>query len=169
MGIQVEQCETYEQVMDRARRTEAKRRQMFARKEPSKPPVAIPIVDHTPEPEPVVVEAKKEIELPEYPYPKVRAIIRHVAKKYNVKVLDILSDRRSAGFVYPRHIAFHLACLLTPHSLPFLGKHFGDRDHTSIAHGHKRMMQRRADDPALDAELEAFAAEIMKVECDVVD
>ena len=61
-------------------------------------------------------------------------IQRVVAEHYRVTVSDILSKRRSRTLVRPRHVAMYLAKVLTNHSLPEIGKSFGDRDHTTVLH-----------------------------------
>ena len=61
-------------------------------------------------------------------------IQRVVAEHYRVTVSDILSKRRSRTLVRPRHVAMYLTKVLTNHSLPEIGKSFGDRDHTTVLH-----------------------------------
>jgi hypothetical protein len=62
----------------------------------------------------------------------IRKIQEIVAKHYDVKLSDILSNRRTADVIMPRHVAMYLAKELTGKSLPELGKRFAGRDHTTI-------------------------------------
>lgn len=81
-------------------------------------------------------------------------IQRHVAGRYEVTVEDIRSARRSHNIVLPRHIAMYLARLLTTRSMPEIGRQFGNRDHTTVLHGVRRMEERRATDPEFASEIE---------------
>lgn len=84
----------------------------------------------------------------------VDEIQRHVAGRYEVTVEDIRSARRSQNIVLPRHIAMYLARLLTTRSMPEIGRQFGNRDHTTVLHGVRRMEERRATDPEFASEIE---------------
>ncbi len=87
-------------------------------------------------------------------------IIRRVAKFYKVRVADMRSERRTDDIVLPRHIAMHLVKIMTGKSLPFIGKQFGDRDHTSVLHAVRKIKQMRALDGDLDDELVNLQASI---------
>lgn len=82
-------------------------------------------------------------------YPSIREIQKAVCKHYEVLMTDLLSSRRTAKIVRPRQVAFYLCKVLTPHSLPQLGRRFGGRDHTTALHA-IRMVPIRA---RADAEL----------------
>lgn len=68
-------------------------------------------------------------------------IVASVAKESGVSIQDILSNRRSQKQVLARHCVMWLAKELTPHSYPFIGKHLGGRDHTTIMHGVRRVQK----------------------------
>lgn len=71
---------------------------------------------------------------------KIRAIQRAVADEYAPVTLgDMLSPRRTAKVVEARHVAIYLAKKLTEHSLPEIGRRFGDRNHTTILHAVRRI------------------------------
>ena len=57
---------------------------------------------------------------------KIEDIQKLVATHFNVSRADILSSRRTANVVKPRQIAMYLAKILTPRSLPEIGRRFGD-------------------------------------------
>jgi hypothetical protein len=65
-----------------------------------------------------------------------------VCKYFNVSTSDIESSRRQGAIVYPRQIAFFLARSRTDYSYPQIGRRFGNRDHTTIMHGCRRIEER---------------------------
>jgi hypothetical protein len=73
-----------------------------------------------------------------------------VCTVYGMKKIDMLSKRKTADLVMPRHVAMYLAKEMTECSLPEIGYRFGGRDHTTILHAHRRIMGLRASDPALN-------------------
>ncbi|HYA81111.1 MAG TPA: chromosomal replication initiator protein DnaA [Methylocystis sp.] len=77
---------------------------------------------------------------------KIEDIQRLVANHYSVSRNDILSARRTANVVRPRQIAMYLAKVLTPRSLPEIGRRFGGRDHTTVLHAVRKIEQLVATD-----------------------
>ena len=69
----------------------------------------------------------------------IENIQKTVADYYNVRVGDLLSERRSRSVARPRQIAMALAKELTSHSLPEIGEAFGGRDHTTVLHACRRI------------------------------
>ena len=69
----------------------------------------------------------------------IENIQKTVADYYNVRVGDLLSERRSRSVARPRQIAMALAKELTSHSLPEIGEAFGGRDHTTVLHACRRV------------------------------
>jgi hypothetical protein len=57
----------------------------------------------------------------------------------DVSIKDILSSRRQADIIRPRHVAMYLAKMLTPRSMAEIGSRFGGRDHTTIMHAVKKI------------------------------
>jgi chromosomal replication initiator protein len=62
-------------------------------------------------------------------------IQKTVADYYQLKLVDLLSQRRTRSLARPRQVAMALAKELTEHSLPEIGEAFGGRDHTTVLHG----------------------------------
>lgn len=62
-------------------------------------------------------------------------IQKTVADYYQLKLADLLSQRRTRSLARPRQLAMALAKELTEHSLPEIGEAFGGRDHTTVLHG----------------------------------
>ena len=81
-------------------------------------------------------------------------IQRGVAEYYAIKFSDLLSPRRARSVARPRQIAMYLSKDLTDKSLPEIGRKFGNRDHTTIMHGVKRVIQLCKDDPNIREDVE---------------
>ncbi len=64
----------------------------------------------------------------------VEEIQKQVALHYNLRMNDFLSPRRARAVARPRQLAMYLAKQLTTASLPEIGRAFGGRDHTTVAH-----------------------------------
>lgn len=69
----------------------------------------------------------------------VSDILIKVAKRFNISVEDITSKSRQSRFIQPRFIAMYLARRLTELTTTELGKDFGDRDHSTILNGIKKI------------------------------
>lgn len=65
-------------------------------------------------------------------------ILKEVAKKYNIKVSDIRSEKRDREISYVRHISMYLSREITNLSYQAIGKYF-EKNHTSIIQSHKRI------------------------------
>jgi chromosomal replication initiator protein len=79
------------------------------------------------------------VRTPEPKRVKIEDIQKLVATHFNVSRADILSARRTASVVRPRQIAMYLAKVLTPRSLPEIGRRFGGRDHTTVLHAVRKI------------------------------
>lgn len=69
-----------------------------------------------------------------------------VAEYYKIRVADLLSPRRSRSITRPRQLAMALAKQLTTHSLPEIGNAFGGRDHTTVLHATRKVVELRDSD-----------------------
>jgi len=85
---------------------------------------------------------------------KIEDIQKLVASHYSVSRADILSSRRTAAVVKPRQVAMFLAKVLTPRSLPEIGRRFGGRDHTTVLHAVRKIEALLQSDPSLRDTLE---------------
>ena len=85
---------------------------------------------------------------------KIEDIQKLVASHFNVSRADILSARRTASVVRPRQIAMYLSKLLTPRSLPEIGRRFGGRDHTTVLHAVRKITGLVTADGTLSEEIE---------------
>ena len=85
---------------------------------------------------------------------RIEDIQRVVSRHYNVSKADLLSARRTRTIVRPRQIAMYLAKVLTPRSLPEIGRRFGGRDHTTVLHAVRKIEGMIEGDKALADEIE---------------
>jgi chromosomal replication initiator protein len=73
-------------------------------------------------------------EEPKTARPTIAEIQALIAKEFLISVGDLKSRRRERPVVWPRQIAMYLCKEATLFSLPVIGRHFGDRDHTTVLH-----------------------------------
>jgi chromosomal replication initiator protein len=86
--------------------------------------------------------------------PRIEDIQRIVSRHYNVSKTELLSNRRTRTIVKPRQIAMYLAKVMTPRSLPEIGRRFGGRDHTTVLHAVRKIEDLSGTDTTLAQELE---------------
>lgn len=68
-----------------------------------------------------------------------KLIMQVVCKFFNLKVSDIVSDKRSNSVAFPRQIAMYLCRELANQSFPSIGKDFGGRDHSTVLHAYSKI------------------------------
>jgi len=85
---------------------------------------------------------------------RIEDIQRIVARHYNVSKTELLSNRRTRTIVKPRQVAMYLAKIMTPRSLPEIGRRFGGRDHTTVLHAVRKIEDLSGGDTTLAQELE---------------
>ncbi|MCK7543559.1 chromosomal replication initiator protein DnaA [Marinobacter bryozoorum] len=83
-------------------------------------------------------------------------IQRTVAEYYKIKVADLLSKRRTRTVTRPRQMAMALSKELTNHSLPEIGDAFGGRDHTTVLHACKKIVELQESDPGIREDYQNF-------------
>ena len=81
--------------------------------------------------------------------PSVADIQRAVCDTFGITMLDMVSDRRGHAVAHPRQVAMYLARHLTQLSLPAIGHHFGNRDHTTVMYACRVVEERIAKDRQL--------------------
>ena len=77
-------------------------------------------------------------------------IQRTVAEYYKIKVPDLHSPRRTRSVARPRQVAMALSKELTSHSLPEIGESFGGRDHTTVLHACRKVLELRESNPEIE-------------------
>lgn len=93
---------------------------------------------------------------------RIEDIQRIVARQFNVSKQDLLSNRRTRVIVRPRQIAMYLAKMMTPRSLPEIGRRFGGRDHTTVLHAVRKIEALTTDDQKLSHEIELLKRLILE-------
>ncbi len=73
--------------------------------------------------------------------PSIDTIQRKVAEYYELDVRAMHSAVRTRRLARPRQVAMYLVRELTMRSLPEIGKHFGDRDHTTVMHACRKVAE----------------------------
>ncbi|MCC7312126.1 MAG: chromosomal replication initiator protein DnaA [Sulfuritalea sp.] len=76
-----------------------------------------------------------------------------VSDFYKIKVADMYSQKRTRAIARPRQIAMWLTRELTTHSLPEIGEAFGGRDHTTVMHACRTIVDLRGKDTRLNNDL----------------
>jgi chromosomal replication initiator protein len=76
----------------------------------------------------------------------IHNIQKTVAEYYKIRVSDLHSKDRSRVVARPRQLAMALAKELTTHSLPEIGDAFGGRDHTTVLHACRKIVELRDSD-----------------------
>lgn len=85
-------------------------------------------------------------------------IIQVVCKFFNIKVSDVLSEKRSNNVAYPRQIAMYLCRELINMTFPNIGKDFGGRDHSTVLHAYSKI----SDEYANNEETKSLIDDIKK-------
>lgn len=80
----------------------------------------------------------------------IENIKKTVATHYNIRVSDLNSPKRTRSIARPRQIAMALSKDLTNHSYPEIGGNFGGRDHTTVMHACKKVVELRNTDPQIE-------------------
>jgi chromosomal replication initiator protein len=81
---------------------------------------------------------------------------------FDLTLEELLSRSRAERVVWPRQAAMYLAKELTEYSLPFIGRGFGGRDHTTVLHACRRVAEHIAQSPAAYADIEALTAALSR-------
>lgn len=68
-----------------------------------------------------------------------KLIMQVVCKFFNIKVTDMVSDKRSNSVAFPRQIAMYLCREIANMSFPSIGKDFGGRDHSTVLHAYSKI------------------------------
>jgi chromosomal replication initiator protein len=97
-------------------------------------------------------EALKDLLAAQNKQVTIENIQKTVADFYRIKLVELLSKKRTRAIARPRQIAMSLARELTQLSLPEIGNTFGGRDHTTVLHACKTIDSLRNSDSTIEAE-----------------
>ncbi len=82
----------------------------------------------------------------------IENIQKTVADFYKIKIIELHSKKRTRALVRPRQIAMSLAKELTTMSLPDIGAAFGGRDHTTVLHACRKVVELKEEDQNINRE-----------------
>ncbi len=82
--------------------------------------------------------------------PSVEQIQKTVAKHFNIKISDLISNRKMKVFAFPRQIAMYICRKLTNHSFPEIGSKFGGKDHSTVIYAVKKIESKIKEDLILE-------------------
>jgi chromosomal replication initiator protein len=97
-------------------------------------------------------EALKDILIAQNRHISIENIQKTVADYYRIKLVDLLSKKRTRNLTRPRQTAMSLARELTSMSLPEIGNAFGGKDHSTVIHACKMVENLRASNTTIDAD-----------------
>jgi len=97
-------------------------------------------------------EALKDILVAQNRQISIENIQKTVADYFRIKMVDLLSKKRTRNLTRPRQMAMTLARELTTMSLPEIGNAFGGKDHSTVIHACKTMADLRSANTTIDAD-----------------
>jgi chromosomal replication initiator protein len=86
----------------------------------------------------------------------IEIIQKFVADHFNVKLFDLKSRNNSRSVAMPRQIAMYLCKMLTPASLPEIGRSFGGKHHSTVIHSIRKVEELRKRDQDFNSQVEKF-------------
>ncbi len=92
----------------------------------------------------------------------IDSIQKVVAEHFDVRLADMTSRRRPASIAFPRQIAMYLSRSLTKGSLMEIGEAFGGRDHGTVIHACKKVVERIADEPGLKESIARIESQLRR-------
>lgn len=97
-------------------------------------------------------EALKDILVAQSRVISVDNIQKTVADYYRIKLVELLSKKRTRNLTRPRQLAMALTREITSLSLPEIGNAFGGKDHSTVIHACKAVAELRSTDHTVDAD-----------------
>jgi chromosomal replication initiator protein len=88
------------------------------------------------------------------------SIKKIVAKHFNVRMIDLKSDKRTKPLTLPRHVAMYICRRLTKLSLIDIGRDFGKKDHTTVMYACDKIEEAIQNDPAFEETINQLIKEI---------
>ena len=92
----------------------------------------------------------------------VELIQKTVAEYFEVKLIDLKSEKRLKNIVHARQIAIWFCRDLTKSSYPDIGLKFGGKDHSTIIHSYKKIDKAIANEPKLSKILDEIRRKLLK-------
>jgi chromosomal replication initiator protein len=92
----------------------------------------------------------------------IDAIQKAVADQFDVRLADMTSRRRPASIAFPRQVAMYLSRSLTKGSLVEIGEAFGGRDHGTVIHACKKVVEKVAAEPGMRELIERLESRLKR-------
>jgi chromosomal replication initiator protein len=92
----------------------------------------------------------------------IDAIQKSVAEHFDLRLADMTSRRRPASVAYPRQIAMYLSRTLTKSSLMDIGEAFGGRDHGTVIHACKKLVEQMKTDNGVRGLVSMFESSLRR-------
>jgi chromosomal replication initiator protein len=106
-------------------------------------------------------DASATIELMEtQPQITLEKVLRVVGEFYAISKSDLCSDRRHRSVVHPRQVAMYIAKQVTGRSMHEIGRHTGNRDHSTVINGIKRVIRDMENNPTYKEEVDMLIARL---------
>ncbi|HIJ81624.1 MAG TPA: chromosomal replication initiator protein DnaA [Desulfuromonadales bacterium] len=92
----------------------------------------------------------------------VELIQKTVADFFDLKVVDLKSEKRLKNIVMGRQVAIWLCRDMTKASYPDIGSKFGGKDHSTVIHSFKKIDKAITDDPKLSKVIDEIKRQLLK-------
>jgi len=92
----------------------------------------------------------------------IQNITDAVLERFNARLSDLQSKKRTQSIAVPRQIAMYLARSLTSQSLEEIGAFFGGRDHTTVLHAERKIRRQMERDAAFRGLVETIERHVLK-------
>ena len=92
---------------------------------------------------------KEVLDIEENPI-TIENIIKMICHKFDVKITDIMSEKRDKEISKTRQIAMYISRELTGSSYPVIAKHFGGKNHTTVLQACKKTKEWMDKDPEIN-------------------
>lgn len=91
---------------------------------------------------------------------EIRRIVRVVASHFEISEADIRSESKVGPFIIPRQLAMYFAKVITKKSLSEIGRRLGDKDHTTVMNGVRKIESLISESPAFAMEVDLLRAKL---------
>jgi len=91
----------------------------------------------------------------------IEEIVKAVATKFNIKLVDIKSQKKNKNFVLARQISMFMAREMTSASFPDIGEKIGGRDHSTVIYAHNKIKKVMETDKVLRGTIETLQEKLL--------
>lgn len=96
-------------------------------------------------------------------FTSVKKVLKSVAEFYDIEEKELINHSRRKEVVKPRQIAMYLLREEMKSSFPFIGERLGKKDHTTVIHACKKIINDLKNNPTLEDELRLIKDKIYEV------